>query len=276
MNLPPIKVPLWSNATFEVTSTLAGKQKYGFDSTGVTTLTTQNVMSMVDNNKVQPNGGVRVENWKGKRSMIVENTNKYTVNSYAYLKSLSYGCLWWISTYRGEFRIAKDEFNDPSMVYSAKDVVRDIKTTLRVTVSYKSASRARGLALASRCGSPEDSYANLPTYCAEFERLNLGNKTTILTNGYHHFLYFFFAIGVSVRGFLSGMQPYKGVLLVATVFECNRNIYPLAFGIGDTKSDDCWEWFFKQLHGVIGDVSNLVIISDHNASVDANFCHLFL
>ncbi|KAB2632672.1 ADP-ribosylation factor-like protein 8A [Pyrus ussuriensis x Pyrus communis] len=37
----------------------------------------------------------------------------------------------------------REKFNDPNMVYNATDVVRDIKTTLGVTISYKSASQAR-------------------------------------------------------------------------------------------------------------------------------------
>lgn len=52
-----------------------------------------------------------------------------------------------------------------------------------------------------------------------------------------------------------------------TSFDCNCNINPLAFGIGDIENDDCLEWFFKQLHEMIGDVSNLVIICDQNASI---------
>ncbi|KAB2617389.1 S ribonuclease [Pyrus ussuriensis x Pyrus communis] len=126
MNKSPTKVPLWSDETFEVTSTLVGKQRvlgttevpfedgddidwvtmvdfeswqYIFDLTVVTIFTTQNVMSMADNKE----GG-------------------------------------------GAFRIAKDEVfhqcdlallkdrhlqvNTRLIVYSAEDVMGDVKTTL--------------------------------------------------------------------------------------------------------------------------------------------------
>ncbi|CAL2257832.1 unnamed protein product [Prunus armeniaca] len=60
---------------------------------------------------------------------------------------------------------------------------------------------------------------------------------------------------------------YKGVLFVATAFDGNRNIYPIAFGIGDLETDAAWEWFLTKLHYAIGDCANLVVISDRNVSI---------
>lgn len=31
----------------------------------------------------------------------------------------------------------------------------------------------------------------------------------------------------------------------------NEQIYPLAFGIGDSENDVSWEWFLRKFHGVI-------------------------
>ncbi|CAL8082601.1 unnamed protein product [Prunus armeniaca] len=57
------------------------------------------------------------------------------------------------------------------------------------------------------------------------------------------------AIGACIQGFKSSMRPviavygthlkckYKSVLFVATAFDGNRNIYLVAFGIGDLETD---------------------------------------
>ncbi|RXI01290.1 hypothetical protein DVH24_001524 [Malus domestica] len=42
---------------------------------------------------------------------------------------------------------------------------KDVKTIPVVTISYRTTSWARLVALASRCCSPKDSYANLLVYC---------------------------------------------------------------------------------------------------------------
>ncbi|CAL8168453.1 unnamed protein product [Prunus armeniaca] len=88
------------------------------------------------------------------------------------------------------------------------------------------------------------------------------------------------AVGSCIRGFRSSMRPviaidathlkskYKGVMFVANAFDGNRNIYPLAFGIGDLEMDASWHWFFTKLHEAIGECPNLVIISYRNVSIE--------
>ncbi|XP_020415474.1 uncharacterized protein LOC109947999 [Prunus persica] len=62
-------------------------------------------------------------------------------------------------------------------------------------------------------------------------------------------------------------SKYKGVMFVANAFDCNRNIYPLTFGIGDLETDASWHWFFTKLHEDIGECPNLVIIFYRNVSI---------
>ncbi|CAL2228399.1 unnamed protein product [Prunus armeniaca] len=95
------------------------------------------------------------------------------------------------------------------------------------------------------------------------------------------------AIGACIRGFKSSMRPviavdathlkckYRGVLFVATAFDRNRNIYPVAFGIGDLETDAAWEWFLRKLHCAIGDCSNLVVISDLKVSIHNGLRRVF-
>lgn len=49
---------------------------------------------------------------------------------------------------------------------------------------------------------------------------------------------------------------------MATCLDVNNQLYLLAIGIGDSKNNYSWEWFMKNLHEAIGDVPDLVIISD--------------
>ncbi|CAL9012230.1 unnamed protein product [Prunus brigantina] len=68
---------------------------------------------------------------------------------------------------------------------------------------------------------------------------------------------------------------YKGVLFVANAFDGNRNIYPLAFGIGDLETDASWHWFFSKLHEVIGECPNLVIVFYRNISIENVWHNIF-
>ncbi|XP_013732605.1 uncharacterized protein LOC106436194 [Brassica napus] len=62
-------------------------------------------------------------------------------------------------------------------------------------------------------------------------------------------------------------SKYKGVLLVATAVDRNSNLYPIAFGIVDSKNERSWEWFMRQLKVVIVDDHHLAFISDRHGSI---------
>ncbi|XP_034198149.1 uncharacterized protein LOC117613671 [Prunus dulcis] len=174
----------------------------------------------------------------------------------------------------------KRKLKDCRTIYTPSDIMRDVKHNFGCTIHYSKAWKARELALLSIRGSAEEAYYILPAYCYELERMNPGTKTDIRTDENNHFVYLFMAVGACIRGFRSSMRPviavdathlkskYKGVMFVANAFDGNRNIYPLAFGIGDLETDASWHWFFTKLHEAIGECPNLVIISDRNVSIE--------
>ncbi|KAK2655678.1 hypothetical protein Ddye_008730 [Dipteronia dyeriana] len=47
----------------------------------------------------------------------------------------------------------------------------------------------------------------------------------------------------------------------------NDQIFPLAFGVGDSETNEAWEWFLSRLHKAVGEVDDLVIVSDRKGSI---------
>ncbi|XP_038889310.1 protein FAR-RED ELONGATED HYPOCOTYL 3-like [Benincasa hispida] len=70
-------------------------------------------------------------------------------------------------------------------------------------------------------------------------------------------------------------EKYKGMLLIATYINGNINIYPIAFSIVDGENDASWTWFMTHLTALIGDVPNLVIISDRHISIAKAVASIF-
>lgn len=63
---------------------------------------------------------------------------------------------------------------------------------------------------------------------------------------------------------------FKGKILWHFVCYCmdkNNQIFPLAFRVGDSKNDALWTWFLTKLRGAIGEIDDLVPISDRHDSI---------
>ncbi|PHT74011.1 hypothetical protein T459_21288 [Capsicum annuum] len=78
----------------------------------------------------------------------------------------------------------------------------------------------------------------------------------------NRFQYEFFAYGTSIIGWTNCRSiimvygiflkaKYHGVLMIAVSKDGNNNIFPLAFGIADSKNNESYNWFFNQLRHVI-------------------------
>ncbi|KAK3205632.1 hypothetical protein Dsin_019678 [Dipteronia sinensis] len=73
--------------------------------------------------------------------------------------------------------------------------------------------------------------------------------------------------------FLKG--PHRGVLFVAVCMDDNDQIFPLAFGVGDSETNEAWEWFLTRLHKADGEFYDLVIVSDRKASITTSVEKVF-
>ncbi|XP_024043133.1 uncharacterized protein LOC112099860 [Citrus clementina] len=111
------------------------------------------------------------------------------------------------------------------------------------------AYRAREVGLEIVRGNPAESYILLPnTLTYSLKRMRY-IQPVITVDGTH----------------LKGI--YRGSMFVATCLDGNNQLYLLANGAMDSENNDAWEWFMMKLHGVIGDRSELVIISDRCTAI---------
>ncbi|KAH9652077.1 SWIM-type domain-containing protein [Citrus sinensis] len=174
-----------------------------------------------------------------------------------------------------------------------------VKRIDNVHTCHNEAYRAREVGLEIVRGNPAESYNLLPKYSHVLTTANEGTVTHLEQDGDGNFLYYFVALGSSIKGFMQYIRPviavdgthlkglYRGSMFVATCLDGNNQLYPLAIGIMDSENNDAWEWFMMKLHGVIGDRPELVIISDrctairravlkvfHNASHGVCFYHV--
>ncbi|XP_038896643.1 uncharacterized protein LOC120084906 [Benincasa hispida] len=151
--------------------------------------------------------------------------------------------------------LIKSKYEQVGQTYRLRDIIEDVRRDYGVNISYGQAYRAKEYGLVYARGSPEGSHAIVRAYG---ETLKFTNPGTIF------------------EGFLNCIRPvivvdgthlhekYKGILLIATCIDGNNNIYHTAFSIVDGENDASWTWFMTHLKVLIGDVPNLVIISDRH------------
>ncbi|KAM6596350.1 hypothetical protein CsatA_006874 [Cannabis sativa] len=61
---------------------------------------------------------------------------------------------------------------------------------------------------------------------------------------------------------------YGGTLLVAVAYDANNQLFLVAFAIVDSENHDSWKYFLRKLKEAIGEVENLMFISDRHQSIE--------
>ncbi|CAA0828636.1 Unknown protein [Striga hermonthica] len=176
--------------------------------------------------------------------------------------------------------------------YKPKEILEEIHRTHGITLSYKQAWRGKERIMAAMRGSFEEGYRLLPQYCDQIRRTNPGSIASVYGNPVDNcFQRLFISFQASIYGFLNACRPllgldrtylkskYLGTLLLATGFDGDGGLFPLAFGVVDEESDDNWMWFLSELHGLLEanteNMPRLTILSDRQKGivdgVEANF-----
>ncbi|KAI9178573.1 hypothetical protein LWI28_028048 [Acer negundo] len=170
---------------------------------------------------------------------------------------------------------------------SPKDIIADMKTIYGIQIMYSKAHYALQYALSLSYGTHEETFQLLPSFAYILEQQNPGTITDLQCADDGKFLYFFMSLWSSIRGFRRCMRPviavdgthlkgrFGGTMFVATAQDGNEQVYPIAFGYGDSENNNSWEWFLECLRGALGHIDDLVFISDRHASIEAGISKVF-
>ncbi|KAI0520548.1 hypothetical protein KFK09_008024 [Dendrobium nobile] len=157
-----------------------------------------------------------------------------------------------------------------------KEVIARIESKFEMKISYMKAWDARRKAIESIFGSYEESYRSLIRFMEAIRLTQPGTVSNIEMVGGSRFKALFWAFGPSISGWqhcrpvlsLDGtflLGKYRGTLLVAVGIDANGGLFPLAFAVVESESNESWVWFLKNLHDLVEVVKlrqNLCIISD--------------
>ncbi|XP_070009977.1 uncharacterized protein [Nicotiana sylvestris] len=175
-------------------------------------------------------------------------------------------------------RIICDKYVDPKIIYTAKDIIKDMKKHYGIDLSYWKANRSKQKALQFLRGDPSESYAKLPSYLYMLMHSNPGSVVCLRKSDEEHFMYAFVALYASIKGWefckpivvVDGSflkATYRGMLLTACSQDAGGKIFPLAYAIVDKENDASWGWFFERFKEAFGDRDDMCIVSDRNESI---------
>ncbi|KAK2665807.1 hypothetical protein Ddye_004381 [Dipteronia dyeriana] len=172
----------------------------------------------------------------------------------------------------------KHKFHDHRL-YKPKEIIHDMQREFGIYCNYHKGYRARHIALEEVHGTLAESYNIFSSYLYMLEQTNHGTITDFHTDSFDRFLYMFFCFKACINGFLSSIRPviaidgtfltgsHRGVLIMVVCMDNNEQIFPLAFGVGESETNKGREWFLSRLHKAVGEVKDLVIVSDRKNSI---------
>uniref|UniRef100_A0A1D1YJ79 Protein FAR-RED IMPAIRED RESPONSE 1 n=1 Tax=Anthurium amnicola TaxID=1678845 RepID=A0A1D1YJ79_9ARAE len=173
-----------------------------------------------------------------------------------------------------------------------KEILEEIHRVHGITLSYKQAWRGKERIMAAVRGSFEEGYRLLPQYCEQIKRTNPGSIANVYGNLEDNcFRRLFISFYASIYGFVNACRPligldrtllkskYLGTLLLASGFDGDGALFPLAFGVVDEENDENWIWFLSELRNLLEtnteNMPRLTILSDRQKGivdgVDFNF-----
>ncbi|KAI3943548.1 hypothetical protein MKW98_021263 [Papaver atlanticum] len=179
----------------------------------------------------------------------------------------------------------RKNFSRCDVVYSPWQLCEDMKREHGIIITYKQGLTGCKLGIEAVRGSPDESYQHLVSYSYMLVKHSPGTKTTIETDTKGGFLYYFFALGVSLHGFKTCCRPAfavdgtylsgerKGTLLLTIGYDANEKMYPIAFGIVDSENGDSCLRFMQKLFDALGREysmnEDLVVCSDRLKSFES-------
>ncbi|XP_075088205.1 uncharacterized protein LOC142170246 [Nicotiana tabacum] len=162
-------------------------------------------------------------------------------------------------------RIICDKYVDPKTIYTAKDIIKDMKKHYGIDLSYWKVNRSKQKALQFLRGDPSESYAKLPSYLYMLMHSNPGSVVCLRKSDEGHFMYAFVALHASIKGwkFCKPIVVVDGSFLKATY----RRMLLTACSQDAGENDASWGWFFERFKEAFGDRDDMCIVSDRNESI---------
>ncbi|KAI5678188.1 hypothetical protein M9H77_09138 [Catharanthus roseus] len=124
--------------------------------------------------------------------------------------------------------------NDPEIPVS--NIIQEVQVLYQTGCTYKRAWYARKFAIERVFGSWDTTFNILPKYLQAIQDINSGTVYEFLhhrtSNGFPYCRPVIYMDGTHIRG------PYKGVLLIASTWDANNHLFPLAFAIVDKESSE--------------------------------------
>ncbi|PWA63566.1 transposase, MuDR, Zinc finger, SWIM-type, MULE transposase domain protein [Artemisia annua] len=171
--------------------------------------------------------------------------------------------------------------------YKPKDIVTDIKEQYGVQLNYFQAWRGKEIAKEQLQGSYKEAYGQLPYFCTQIMETNPGSRATFTTKDDSSFQRLFVAFHASLYGFQQGCRPllflgsvplkskYEGTLLAATAPDGDDDVFPVAFAVVDTVSDDNWLWFLQELKAALTTCNGLTFVADREKGLKESISDVF-
>ncbi|CAO2145752.1 unnamed protein product, partial [Urochloa humidicola] len=177
--------------------------------------------------------------------------------------------------------VVKDWLAEDSRV-KVPELQAKIKEKYKVKVPYRRVYAGRELAHNQLFGDWDKSFDSLYTLKVELERSCPGSLVIIENHKIQDKIRFdklFVALKPCIDGFLRGCRPYlavdstfltgkyRGQLACACAVDGHNWMYPVAFGVFDSETNDNWEWFMEKLKEAIGTPHGLAICTDAGSAV---------
>ncbi|GMN54174.1 hypothetical protein TIFTF001_023304 [Ficus carica] len=142
-----------------------------------------------------------------------------------------------------------------------------------------SGSRGKEAALTSMRGDDPESYKVLPAWAEMVKRKNPASDIHIETDSENYLKYFYMCLAASKHGWpycrpvivVDGSAlkaKFGGMLLAVCGHDANGSIFPLAFVIVLSESNESWKWFFEKLRDSIGTRESLAIVADRHKGIE--------
>ena len=179
-----------------------------------------------------------------------------------------------------------DDVIRSNLDYLPHQICKDFHRQYEMQLNYCQAWNLKEKAKEWIHGVPQCSYKLLPWLCTRLIEKNPRTIARYKCSDDGHFMQLFVAFLVSIHEFKMGCRPiilidsshmsgpYKGTLFSTSSYDVDDGMFPLAYGLFNSKNYKDWLWFLEKLKMVIGE-REVIIISDRHQWIICSVLEVF-